>query len=227
MVFFCGSCRSQKEDDLDVLWPCPTTSPRKPTRKKCIFGSRRRQRSTKTTTNPYSNRGLDKFEALLAELDLKRQNIFIQKGSEDVSMVKFIYESKNEVKPIIVRLRDQRKHDYSSSTDSVTDFEYHKDVGFVKEIEEALETKPSIDECIKKIRFDEWNRKIGEWWKPSYSLPLFVIIILVLLLFFGRSFAILCTSIGWYMVPIINKTQDNSKKPKRITKKEFLKKSKP
>ncbi|KAL8230974.1 hypothetical protein R6Q57_000752 [Mikania cordata] len=226
MSFICGSLRSQEEeDDYDVLWPF---SPRKPTKRRKIFGSRR----DKTATNPYSDRGLDKFEALLAELDQKRQKILTQKGSEDVSMVKFIYKGQNEIQPIVVKLRDQRKHDIMSSL-STREFDHdQKDVAFVKgknnTVNEADEEfmKPSVDDLAEKIRFEQFVRNFAGWWKPGHYLPLFVILILMCLMFFGRSFAILCTSLGWYLVPImINKIIHNSKQPNNITKKEYLKRS--
>ncbi|KAF5792219.1 hypothetical protein HanRHA438_Chr09g0415471 [Helianthus annuus] len=214
MSFICGSFRSQQEeDDYDVLWP---STPKKPTRRRQIFGSRR----GKNATNPYSDRGLDKFEALLADLDKKRQKILTQKGAEDVSMVKFIFSGPNEVQPIVVKFRDQRKHD-DMSLPSTKELDLPKNDAFVKaksggnEAEEDY-TKPSVDQC---------KRKFGEWWKPSYYLPLFVILILVFLMFFGRSFTILCTSIGWYLVPIFNAIIDKSKQPNIITKKEHLKRS--
>ncbi|KAI3785408.1 hypothetical protein L1987_44526 [Smallanthus sonchifolius] len=219
MSFICGSFRSPEEDDYDVLWPFPSTSPRKPTRRRQIFGSRR----DKNATNPYSDRGLDKFEALLADLDQKRQKILTQKGAEDVSMVKFIYRGSNEVQPIVVKLRDQRKHNNMSPL-STRESDHRKDVAFNEPKEEI--TKPSVDEPAEKIRFDQCKRKFAGWWKPWYYLPLFVILILVFLMFSGRSFTILCTSICWYLVPIINESLHDSKQPKNITKKEYLKRSK-
>ncbi|GJV42975.1 hypothetical protein Tco_1427511 [Tanacetum coccineum] len=217
MSFICGSFRSQgKEDDYDVL--CPFASPRKSTRRVRVFGSGR----SKNTTNPYADRGLDKFEALLADLDKQRQKILIEKGSEDVSMVKFIYTSSNEVKPIVVKIRDHRKRDSTSSFESTPRKEPKEDVTFVKSVnnkgsdcEEGKMVKPSFDESKNdKIVFYPWRRKLEEWWKPSYYFPLFIITILVLLIFFGRSFAILCTSTGWYTVPIVNKRLFNSKQSK-------------
>ncbi|KAI3491350.1 hypothetical protein L1887_44275 [Cichorium endivia] len=77
--------------------------------------------------------------------------------------------------------------------------EHQKDFAFVKEVGDEFEewktVKSSIRESKKKIMFDEWRRKLREGWKPSYIFPVFVILILVLLMFSGRSFAILCTSL--------------------------------
>lgn len=213
MAFICGSFHSQEEDDYEVLWPFPSTSSKKPPKRRHIFISRR----SKNATNPYADRGLDKFEALLADLDHKRQKILTQKGSEDVSMVKFVYRSPNEeVKPIVIKLRHQRKHDKTSLLQTPESEQHQKeevalfpDKNGGNEIQEGKRAKPpSVDDesKMKKIKCDEWGRKVREWWKPSCYLPLFVMLILVLLMFSGRSFAILCISLGWYLVPIINET---------------------
>ncbi|KAL4583374.1 hypothetical protein LXL04_007945 [Taraxacum kok-saghyz] len=222
MAFICGSVNSQEEDDYDVLWPYPSTSPRKPTR----------SRRTKNIINRYSDRGLDKFEALLADLDHRRQKIFTQKGSEDVSMVKFVYRSPDDVKPIVVKLRDHRKHQNTSSLQTTPELEHQKDVAFVEgndgdDFEKGKRLKPLMGESKKKFRFNQWRRKLGEDWKPSYYIPLFVMLVLVLLTFTGRCFAILCTSLGWYFVPIINDPLHNSKQWTTITKNEYIKKARP
>ncbi|KAK9066787.1 hypothetical protein SSX86_014110 [Deinandra increscens subsp. villosa] len=214
MSFICGSFRSQDEDNYDVIWPFSSTSPRKPTRKRKLFGSRR---DNKTATNPYSDRGLDKFEALLADLDQRRQKIFTQKGSEDVSMVKFIYRGPNEVQPIVVKLRDQRKQLDNMSVLNTREPDHQKD------------TKPVVDKPAEKIWIDqcckEHKRRFADWWNPSYYLPLFVIMILVFLMFFGRSVAILCISTCWYLVPNVNKIIHSLKQTKNVTKKVHLKRS--
>ncbi|XP_023770923.1 uncharacterized protein LOC111919580 [Lactuca sativa] len=228
MAFICGSPHSQEEDDYDVLWPYPTTSPRKPTRRGLVFGGIRR---SKNPTNPYADRGLDKFEALLADLAHKRQEILTQKGSEDVSMVKFVYRSPDEVKPIVVKLGGKSKQDNTSSLESTPEREHQKVDASVKghndgnESEEGKIVKTLFGDPKKKIMFDPWLRKLGHGWKPSYYFPLFLILILVLLMFTGRSFAILCTSLGWYLVPIIIESLDKSKQRTKITKRQYIKKA--
>ncbi|KVH99465.1 uncharacterized protein LOC112514663 [Cynara cardunculus var. scolymus] len=214
MAFICGSSGNQ-EDDFEVLWP----SQRKTTRRHSFCS-----RSNKDSKNPYSNRGLDKFEALLADLDGKRQKIFTQKGSEDISFVRFVYSNSNDVKPIVVKIKDQRKQDQKLKAENPKTAELSpphppnsNKTGGGTRVEGA---KPSIDLCKKK---DQWRRKVGDWWKPWFCLPLFVILILVFLVFFGRSFAILCTSLGWYLVPATSEI--NPKRQKKMVKKEYARKS--
>nr|XP_043608329.1 uncharacterized protein LOC122580124 [Erigeron canadensis] len=228
MAFICGSHANQEEDDFEVFFSVPSTPQRKPTRRHS-FCSRSNKENNK---NPYSNRGLDKFEALLADLDGKRQKIYTQKGSEDISLVRFVYSSSSDVKPIIVKVKNQKKQDKDQKKqdkDHNIKLENTKlSILPPKHHGEARNT--SRDMVIMQqgkswYSVDQLSKKFGEWWKPWYSLPLFVILVLVFLIFFGRSVAILCTSLGWYLVPMINERSDNMKKPKKNMKKEYSRKA--
>lgn len=48
---------------------------------------------------------------------------------------------------------------------------------------------------------EEWKDR--HWRRPSYYMPAVLMVMLVLLVFFGRSVAIVCTSIVWYIVPAL------------------------
>ncbi|KAI3821368.1 hypothetical protein L1987_08934 [Smallanthus sonchifolius] len=228
MSFICGS-GIQEEDNFEDLCMLPSTPQRKITRRRHSFGSR----SNKDSKNPYSNRGLDKFEALLADLDGKRQKIYTQKGSEDISLVRFVYTNSNDVRPIVVKMKDQRKQekdqkhkleDTNSKTSGLGSSPEHPIVVKGDHTVVQLAKPPIVSK--KSVGFDQLVRKLGDWWRPWYSLPLFVILILVFLVFFGRSFAILCTSIGWYLVPAINsRWSENPKGLKKTMKKEYSRKS--
>lgn len=225
MAFICGS-GGNREDDFDVFCPRPSTPQRKTTRRHSFCS-----RSNKDSKNPYANRGLDKFEALLADLDGKRQQIFTQKGSKDISLVRFVYSNSNDVKPIVVKIKNQRKQDNdqqhklfngnAKSADSSPEHPVVAGNGKPGGGMAVPPVKPVVDMCKKKISVGQLRTKFGQWWRPWYSLSLFVILILVFLVFFGRSFVILCTSLGWYMVPMINSTSENLKRPKKIMKKEY------
>ncbi|KAL4559632.1 hypothetical protein LXL04_031775 [Taraxacum kok-saghyz] len=240
MSFICGSFNDQnKEEDFEVLWPYPPTPLRKLRKRKYCC------RRSKENKNPYSNRGLDKFEALLADIDEKKQKIFTQKGSQYISFVRFVYSNSNDVKPIIVKLRDHRKHERdhhkqinvkdtkssellrASSLDRLHRNSESETPGpfancMIKSRERQHLIKPLIDRYRKMIRVDEWKlnmkRKLEEWWMPSYNLPLFVILVLVFLTFFGRSLAIICTSIAWYLIPTMDGRLENTiaNKPKKM-----------
>ncbi|KAI3762168.1 hypothetical protein L1987_52592 [Smallanthus sonchifolius] len=239
MSFICGSFKNQEEDDFEFIWPSPSPSRKARSHMFCCSWN-------KEYNNPYSNRGLDKFEALLADLDDKKRKIFTQKGSQYISFVRFVYSSSNDVKPIIVRLKDPKRHhdkDHhkqnnlknckSSSLPKLQGtpmLEHHqnseppRDVpnGTMIQTKEVQHAKTLIDKVTKNVRFDQWKpnlkRKLEEWWMPSYNLPLFVILVLVFLTFFGRSLVIICTSIAWYLIPTIDGTLENTtaRSPKKI-----------
>ncbi|KAI3773695.1 hypothetical protein L1987_48225 [Smallanthus sonchifolius] len=227
MSFICGSFKSQEEDDFEVLWPSPQTPSRKTRRNRFCC-----KRKKEDKNNPYSNRGLAKYEALLAELDDKKRMIFTQKGSQYISFVRFVYSNSNDVKPIIVRLKDPRKHDKDhykqnnikdTKTSSLPKLQVSTlDITNSTKIgtKEARDEKASIDKVTKKIRVDQWKfnlkKKLEEWWMPSYNLPLFVILVMLFLTIFGRSLAIICTSIAWYSLPKIDGTLENTNTKKMI-----------
>ncbi|KAK1407634.1 hypothetical protein QVD17_39255 [Tagetes erecta] len=220
MAFICGS--GNQEDAYEDLCMLPSTPQRKLSRRRHSFCSR----SNKDSKNPYSSRGLDKFEALLADLDGKRQKIYTQKGSEDISLVRFVYTNANDVKPIVVKIKDQRKQDkdhknkHEDTKTPVLSPEHPMGRDNMVQIAKTKVVRK------KSIGFDQMKRKLSEWWRPWYSLPLFVIMILVFLVFFGRSFTILCTSIGWYLIPAVNHgTYDNPKRMKKTMTKEYSRKS--
>ncbi|XP_071694124.1 uncharacterized protein [Rutidosis leptorrhynchoides] len=214
MAFICGSIANE-EDDLVASWSYPPTPKKKLSKRRHSFGSR----SNKDNKNPYSNRGLDKFEALLADLDGKRQQIYTQKGSEDISLVRFAYSNSNDVKPIVVKIKDHKKQEKVENTKPRSPSPKHE----VSKVVQPTKL-PLVDNYNMMISVDQLRKKFSEWWRPWYSLPLFVILILVFLVFFGRSFAILCTSLGWYMVPSINGTFENTNRKKKIVKKEYSRK---
>ncbi|KAF2309635.1 hypothetical protein GH714_004394 [Hevea brasiliensis] len=87
---------------------------------------RKSRKSTKDSKNPYSTRGLDKFSALLADLEEKRQQIYSQVDSQDISFVRFVYSSSNDCVPIIVKLKDQNKQDQNKGIDLKMNQEPHK-----------------------------------------------------------------------------------------------------
>lgn len=240
MAFICGSFNNQEEDDFEVLWPSPSRNTRKHR-----FCCKRKKDDNK---NPYSNRGLDKFEALLADLDDKKRKIFTQKGSQYISFVRFMYSNSNDIKPIIVRLKDPKRRDKdhhkqinlketknsSSPRLHITTLNHHQNSeppgdftnGTMIETQQA---NASINQFTSMIKVDKWKmnfkRMLVEWWLPSYNLPLFVIMIMVFLTFFGRSLAIICTSIAWYLIPTIDGTLENiTTKPKKVIKNQHSRK---
>ncbi|OIT38729.1 hypothetical protein A4A49_38422 [Nicotiana attenuata] len=210
----CGNFHHKEEDDdMETLSPCST-----PKRSKRTSLSRTKD----SKYNPYADRGLDKFSALLANLEDKKQKIYTQMGSDDISFVRFVFSNSDSVKPIVVKLKDKNQ---TSSDDTDDDKQMIKKKSEFVDKQTTHEASSEIQErkveskrrILKKKFFR--NLKLANFKKPAYYLPLAIILILVFLAIYGRSFAILCTSIGWYLIPMI---RSSTRRPKR--KKEYVRK---
>ncbi|XWS58595.1 hypothetical protein CRYUN_Cryun08bG0048000 [Craigia yunnanensis] len=200
----CGAFHHQEEDD-DEFWISPVSTPRKPRRKK-------------DSKNPYSTRGLDQFSALLAELEEKRQRIYSQMGSQGI--VRFVYKNSNDCVPIVVKLKDKKEE--KNKPGNTKD---HQPKRYVSEVLDKLQTpsKSNIKvEKKKKKKSLSWNVKLQNLRTPSYYIPAVIILILLFLVFFGRSVSILCTCIGWYIVPTISGEGSNLKTS--MKKKDYVRK---
>ncbi|KAK9271066.1 hypothetical protein L1049_026655 [Liquidambar formosana] len=215
--FFCGTFHQEEDDEP---WSSPSSTPRR-SRKNSFC-------KHKDSKNPYSTRGLDKFSALLSDLEEKRQQIYSQTGAQDISFVRFVYSNSNDCTPIVVKLKDKKQEKTNLAGDT-------KDKPITHNSEAALDKYPiessagSKDVKLARMESDKktmkkrlsWNiMKLDRLWRPSYYLPAAIILILVLLAVFGRSVAILCTSLGWYLVPTIKARSENSRRPAK--KKEYV-----
>ncbi|GMP80857.1 hypothetical protein CsSME_00035802 [Camellia sinensis var. sinensis] len=201
--FICGtgSFKHQIEEEDEPCSPCST--PRKQ-RKSNLCKSK-----DSKNNNPYSDLGLDKFSALLAELESKRQKIYTQVGSEGISFVRFSYSNTNDCKPIVVRVREKQQQEEEKNN-----IHMNKDIEPTAHNPEVDKPSTSGNELgdqkiMKKKKSFPWKLNMGMLRRPSFYLPAVIILILLFLAVFGRSFAILCTSLGWYLVPIINGTSSN------------------
>ncbi|KAM3305030.1 hypothetical protein P3S67_011896 [Capsicum chacoense] len=191
--FICGSFHHNQddEDDIEILSPCSTL--KKP--KKCLSRTR-----SSNKNNPYSDRGLDKFSALLADLENKKQRIYSEIAPDDISFVRFVFSNANDAKPIIVKMKDKKS--------SPKNYPEEKGESPIREL-----THETYEECQQgKAKSEERPIKKSVSWKliqwkslkrPMFYLPLTIILILVFLAIYGKSFAIMCTSIGWYLIPTI------------------------
>lgn len=168
----------------------PCTSPRK---------------SRKASKNPYSNRGLDKFSELLSELDEKRQSIYSKKlDSGGPPLVRFVFTSSGECVPVVIKssyLHKQKKtKDVAASAASKV-----KTVVNELKAEETKKTEPETEEKQSCVL----NENLKKITRPNRFLPVTVILVLIFLVFFGRSVSIMCTCIAWYLVPAIKEQRGN------------------
>lgn len=216
--FICGTFHQEEEEEDDQSMSSSACSTPKKSRRN-VF--------SKNKDNPYSTRGLDKFSALLADLEEKRQKIYEQTGAQDKSFVRFVYKNSNDCVPIVIKLKD-KKDEKKTKIEDVKEEEVPMDKFPTEtcnmEVKEEKRSKLASEKYKNNKRSFSWNNsKLGRWkWdRPSYYLPVVVILILLFLVLFGRSVAILCTCIVWYMVPTLKESSDRKNSMK---KKEYVRK---
>ncbi|KAL5074669.1 hypothetical protein RYX36_013653 [Vicia faba] len=196
----CGSF--QHQEDLEL----PCSSPKSKSKRK---------------PNPYSSRGLDKFSTLLSELDQRRKKVYSQMNPRDISFVRFAYSNDNDFVPIVVKLKNnnQKKHksEVQVKVRHTTSFSEAMDQKHVEETKELHRLESSLlrvdvddkDKTVKKIEMLK---------RPFCYVPVVMMLILLLLTVFGRSFTTLCTCVVWYIVPILK----DSSKEKLVKKKDYV-----
>ncbi|KAG6608423.1 hypothetical protein SDJN02_01391, partial [Cucurbita argyrosperma subsp. argyrosperma] len=64
---------------------------------------------SKDKKNPYSDRGLDKFSALLTDLEQKRKQIYAQTDPENIVLVRFAYKNSDECVPVVVKQKEKKE----------------------------------------------------------------------------------------------------------------------
>ncbi|KAL6013037.1 hypothetical protein ACLOJK_003527 [Asimina triloba] len=149
-------------------------------------------KSKRRDKNPYSNRGLDKFATVVADLEAKKEKImqkvaFGETNPDDVVLVRFTHSpSHGGWVPIVIGKKKppQKK----------TEEDHPK---------QALPAAFSSADIMNGNKKMDGQRRRRRTWN-SYYWPVVLILILVCLVMFGRSFAILCTSIWWYLVPMMS-----------------------
>ncbi|KGN55274.1 uncharacterized protein LOC105435310 [Cucumis sativus] len=156
----------------------------------------------KDKKNPYSDRGLDKFSALLTDLDEKRKKIYSQTDPEEIVMVRFAYKNSDECVPVVVKQKD-KKEEKNTSDDSET-------VAIKKPKQSKESTANKNNNNLVRARN---LRRLN---KPSYYIAAVVILILFLLSIFGRSVTILCTCIAWYLVPVLKQSLSKSRRKGKV-----------
>lgn len=229
-MFICGTGSFSNQDE-DEAYVSPCSTPKRSRRSSSFCKIMGRDGAAK---NPYADRGLDKFYALLADLDDKKQKIYTQKGSEDIRFVRFVYtnDSDSTVKPIVVKVKEKTTPPISKAAKNLIEQRSFKTAAAQPDHDATPPAPPPPEEETKKtmkkrrsLRCKE-SFKIEDFKHPHFYFPVMVVLILLFLALFGRSFAILCTSILWYLAPTIagesSAAVSSERKPKR--KKEYVRK---
>ncbi|KAI3409053.1 uncharacterized protein J3R85_019851, partial [Psidium guajava] len=206
--FICGTFHPEEGEDDVPPWNNFPRSPGKSRRHSLLRRSNNNSYISKKSKNPYANRGLDKFSALVADLEEKRKEIYLQSGSRDIAFVRFVPSSSDGFVPVVVKSKDRQHHHHQHHQNKERKKAERSEAR--KEIVSATHDSETMVECPEEVKaMDEPKVELNEeakikksfsWRRPSCYVPLAMIMILLLLALFGRSFAIVCTSIGWYMV---------------------------
>ncbi|KAL1546891.1 hypothetical protein AAHA92_23428 [Salvia divinorum] len=221
-MFICGSGSFSNQDDDAYLSLSPCSTPKRSRRSTSFCKLMARDSAAK---NPYADRGLDKFYALLADLDDKKQKIYTQKGSEDISFVRFVYDNDSDaVKPIVIKVKERNP---PKSAKNLTEQRSFKSASDASPPPAPAAAEPKSEKTMKKKRSlrCKGSFKLEDLRRPHLFFPVMVVLILLFLAIYGRSFAILCTSIVWYLAPTIAggaAAAGGERKPKR--KKEYVRK---
>ncbi|XP_050365821.1 uncharacterized protein LOC126784398 [Argentina anserina] len=224
--FSCAFFHPETSDEFDesIITDSPCSTPRRSSCRRSGGLIHRIHHSNKDNKNPYSTRGLDKFSALMADLEEKRKQIYAQTGSEDDTFVRFVYKDSNDnvPVPIVLKLKDKKQeeqkkkpHHQEKHAEALDKLTVKPSVVPAKEVVLEQQPKTNMFDFLSNINFR----------RPSFYLPVVVVLILVLLAVFGRSVAILCTSIGWYAIPTLKEQSSQTaarrrraSKPKKLVK---------
>ncbi|KAI9106398.1 hypothetical protein K1719_021926 [Acacia pycnantha] len=224
-TFTCGTFPNEEDDEACHKSSDFSASPRS---KRC----KSHGKSSKNN-NPYSSRGRDKFSAILADLDERRQKIYSQTTNpHDISLVRFVYTETDDFAPVVVKAknRDPQKHK-SEELMKLRPAAPVISEPVVDNNKAAIESRGVVEEFSRRRSNAESDRRKAEktrvtwntWRRPSVYLPVVMVLILVFLIVFGRSAATLCTFIVWYIVPILSTSNtESSKSSKSAKKKEYV-----
>ncbi|CAN6212158.1 unnamed protein product [Urochloa humidicola] len=174
--------------------------------------------------NPYASRGLDKFSTVLSELESKKEKI-LRRAASDVDaghlMVRFVQSEAKGWVPIVVKLPHEEEEQAanakkrqskpgkpssrsSSSTPPTEPASPREDPAKPAPVAAAAAAKAAVPVKKSKAGGVRWSWAWGRKVRPSHYWLLAMALLLLSLVVFGRVFAICCTSIWWYLVPILS-----------------------
>lgn len=184
-MFICGrKSFSNKERDKDGSYTSPHSTPK---RSKNSKSRSKLKGNVSQKKNPYAERGLDEFYKLLADIEEKKQKIYSQIGVEEISFIRFVYSDSSEhIRPIVVRVKNKNSDALSSNHVEKAETQPEGEVDDQNEENGTSEEK-------KKDAMKKFNRRY-------YCFSVMVVFVLLFLAIYGRSFAILCATIMWYVV---------------------------
>jgi len=171
--------------------------------------------------NPYASRGLDKFSTLRAELESRREKVLRRvDGGGDRVMVRFVQSGAKGWLPIVVKLPPEEQAEPKKkcklksamsppptepSTPPSECASPREDVKRAAAtakatVVAAVPAKKKPAAAAGRWSSWSWGRKV----RPSQYWPFVAVLLLLSLVVSGRVFAICCTSVWWYLVPILS-----------------------
>ncbi|PWZ38076.1 hypothetical protein Zm00014a_020405 [Zea mays] len=181
--------------------------------------------------NPYASRGLDRFSVVLSELEPKRERILRRVGSDagaDHLMVRFVQSEAKGWVPIVVKLPHEEEQaaddgahkrqgkgrtaskpttSHPSTPPAEPASPKDEDAARLTHVVAAEKAAASAAKKSKAggVRWAwAWERAKAMRPRHYWPWPLAMALLLLCLVVFGRVFAICCTSIWWYLLPVLS-----------------------
>ncbi|KAL5197665.1 hypothetical protein ABZP36_001177 [Zizania latifolia] len=179
--------------------------------------------------NPYASRGLEKFSTVVSELESRREKILRRvgpaaDGGDHRVLVRFVQSEAKGWVPIVVKLppeeeqqRQQegcKKQKQTASTTSssppqptppASEPASPKEDVKLSSAAKAAAAAAAVPAKKKAAGAGErWSWSWGKSVRPQHYMPFVAVLLLVSVVVFGRVFAICCTSVWWYLVPILS-----------------------
>ncbi|XP_015695057.1 uncharacterized protein LOC107304624 [Oryza brachyantha] len=177
--------------------------------------------------NPYASRGLDKFSTVLSELESRREKILRRVGSGAGEggggghvMVRFVQSEGKGWVPVIVKLPPEeqeqqrraggkKRKQAASPTSSQSSTPPTSEPSSPREDVKVPAPAPAagavapVRRKAAAVAGERWSWSWGKNVRPRHYMPFVAVLLLASLVVFGRVFAICCTSVWWYLVPIL------------------------
>ncbi|TVU38177.1 hypothetical protein EJB05_11533, partial [Eragrostis curvula] len=199
----------------------------KPAAAAAVAKEKAKPKKSKGKDNPYASRGLDKFSTVLSELESRREKILRRVGPDvdaDHLMVRFVQSEAKGWVPIVVKLPSEEEQQQAaadakkkqskpakstgtsrSNTPPPTAPASPKEEAAAKNVAAPATKAAALPAKKKKAAGGErWSWSWGRMVRPCHYWPLALVLLLLSLVVFGRVFAICCTSIWWYLLPILS-----------------------
>ncbi|KAG8079943.1 hypothetical protein GUJ93_ZPchr0007g6382 [Zizania palustris] len=177
--------------------------------------------------NPYASRGLEKFSTVVSELESRRERILrrvgpVGDGGGNRVLVRFVQSEAKGWVPIVVKLPPEeeqqkrragcKKRKQAASTASSSPQSTPPPSEPASPREDAKLSSAAAAEAPARKKAagagagagERWSWSWGKSVRPQYYMPFVAVLLLVSLVVFGRVFAICCTSVWWYLVPILS-----------------------